>query len=84
MDSYQEETQRIVETAVAKGDVVLRGPVPLVSVNIGDARYYDGYLTSRFFVMYLEEGEKKVIRGDFVVKMKDEETIDTIYRWDRE
>ncbi len=84
VDSYLSETKRIVESVVAKNNVVLRGPVSLGSVNIGDARFYEGYLTSRFFVMYLEEGEKKVIRGDYVVKMKDEETIDTIYRWDRE
>lgn len=81
LSSYSDETKRIVETAVANNEIVLKGPVELVSVNIGDTRYYNGYLTSRFFVMYRENGEKKVIRDNYVVKMLDETTVDAIYKW---
>ena len=79
--SFMAESKRIVETAVEAGEVVLKGPAEIVTVNIYDARCYKGYLTSRFFLMYLENGENKVIRDNYVIKMKDEKTIDTVYRW---
>ncbi len=79
--SFMAESKRIVETAVEAGEVVLNGPAEIVTVNIYDARCYNGYLTSRFFLMYLENGENKVIRDNYVIKMKDEKTIDTVYRW---
>jgi hypothetical protein len=61
--------------------VVLTGPLELVTVNIYNARCYNGYLTSTYFLMYLENGERKMIQGNFVIRMKDEKTIDTVYRW---
>ena len=79
--SYTAESKRIVETAVAANEVVLTGPRELVTVNIYNARFYNGYLTSTYFLMYLENGERKMIQGNFVIRMKDEKTIDTVYRW---
>ena len=75
------ETKKIVDTALTNNEVVLEGPLVLGSVNIGDARCYNSFLTSRSFVMYLVEGEPKVIYGNFVVKVKDANTIDKIYKW---
>ena len=83
LSEYLSETKEIIENAVSNNDVVLEGPLELVSVNIGDARYYDGYLTSRAFLMYRENGEKKVIHDSYVVKMKDENTIEKVFRWIR-
>lgn len=81
LTAYEAESKRIVETAVAAGEVVLTGPLELVTVNIYNARCYNGYLTSTYFVMYIENGERKVIQGNFVIRMKDEKTIDTVYSW---
>ena len=79
--SYTTESKRIVETAVAANEVVLTGPRELVTVNIYNARCYNGYLTSTYFLMYLENGERKMIQGNFVIRMKDVKTIDTVYSW---
>ena len=79
--AFNDESKRIVETSVKNGEVVLTGPYEMVSVNIYDARCYDGYLTSRFFLMYMDNGEKKVIRDNYVIKMADEKTIEKVYRW---
>ena len=79
---FNDEAKRVVETAIEKNDVVLTGPYELVCVNIYDAMHYQGYLTSRFFVMYLDNGEQKVINGNFVIKMQDDKTIDKVYRWE--
>ena len=83
LSSFMSESKRIVETAVKANEVVLEGPVKMGSVNIYDARCYNGYLTSRFFLMYLENGEKKVIRDNYVIKMRDEGLIDKVYKWVR-
>ena len=79
--SFMAESKQIVESSVKANEIVLTGPVTMGSVNIYDARCYDGYLTSRFFLMYFENGEKKVIRDNYVIKMKDEKTIEKVYRW---
>lgn len=83
-NSFMAESKRIVESSVEANEVVLKGPLELVGVNIYDARCYNGYITSRFFFMYLDNGEKKVIRDNCVIKMRDEKTIDTVYRWNRQ
>ena len=31
--------------------------------------------------MYVENNQDKVIRGNFVIKMRDEKIIDKVYRW---
>ena len=79
--SFTAESKRIVETAVAANEVVLTGPLELGTVNIYNARCYNGYLTSTYFLMYFENGERKIIQGNFVIRMKDEKTIDTVYSW---
>lgn len=83
VDAFYDKSRQIVEAAVSSDEQVLKGPVELGSVNIYDARSYDGYLTSTYFLMYIEEGVKKVINGDFVIKMRDEKTIDRVYKWNK-
>ena len=75
------ETNAIIASALEKNDIVLTGPLQMKSVNIYDARCKDNYITSRFFLMYVENNQDKVIRGNFVIKMRDEKIIDKVYRW---
>ncbi|MBQ6235364.1 MAG: hypothetical protein IJK54_05560 [Clostridia bacterium] len=81
VSAYLAESRDIVHTAVAENDVALEGPCELVSVNIYDARCLEGHITSRFFVLYQINGEQKMLEGNFVVKMRDAKTIETVYRW---
>ena len=81
INAFNDESKRIVETSVKNGEVVLNGPFELVSVNIYDARCYGGYITSRFFLIYKDNGEEKVIRDNYVIKMQDEKTIDKVFQW---
>ncbi|MCR5278765.1 MAG: hypothetical protein K6E19_04915 [Lachnospiraceae bacterium] len=82
--NFNDESKRIVESSVENGEVVLNDPLELISVNIYDARCYEGYITSRFFLMYKENGEDKIINDNYVIKMADEKTIETVYRWVKE
>ena len=53
----------------------------MIGVNLYDARYKDGYITSRYFVIYQEGDQQKTIYGNYIVRMADETTIECIYRW---
>lgn len=81
LSAFLRESERIVRTAVEENDVVLTGPRELVTVNVYDARCFAGHLTSRFFVMYLEDGAQKLLQGNFVVQMRDAKTIEKVFRW---
>lgn len=80
--AFNAETESIIRSALEKNEVVLNGPFELVFVNIYNARCFKDYLTSTFFLMYRDEGEDKMIPGNFVIRMKDEKTIDSVYRWE--
>ncbi len=81
VDAFNEETESIIRTALERNEAVLRGPVELTGLNVYNARCRRGYITSTYFLMYREGTEDKMLPGDFVIKMKDEKTIDAVYRW---
>ncbi len=81
IDSFNKETESIINSALELDEVVLEGPAGLVYVNIYNARHLGNYLTSMFFLMYSTEGGQKMMPGHFVIRMKDEKTIDKAYRW---
>lgn len=77
--SFEETSEQIIQAALEKNNVVLTGPAELLCVNIYDARFYEGYMTSRFFLMYRDESSEKTIPGNFVIEMADEKTISSVY-----
>lgn len=77
--SFEKTSEQIVQAALEKNNVVLTGPAELLCVNIYDARFYNGYMTSRFFLMYRDESGEKTIPGNFVIEMADEKTISRVY-----
>ncbi len=82
VDAFYKETDRIVHSAVEKNQIVLNGPCELTGVNIYNARCHEGYITSTYFMMYKEGKEQKMLQGNFVIKMQDENTIALAYRRD--
>ena len=78
--AFQQETKAIVDAALEKNNVALEGPFELVGVNVYNARRLNEFLTTTHFVMYKDGPENKMLQGDFVIKMKDEKTIDVVYR----
>ena len=80
IDEYHQESERIINAALQKNEIVLEGSYPLVSVNVWDARRYGHCLTSRFFVAYREGKQTKVLYGDFVVEIDDKFIIHKVYR----
>lgn len=82
--NFHNETDLIIESSLKANEVLLSGPFELKGVNIYDARYRNGYITSRYFVMYAEGNQDKVIQGNFVIKLDENNQIDKVYRWPSE
>ena len=80
--AFHAETDRIIDSALEKDQVVLTGPAELKGVNIYNARCRRGFITSTYFLMYNDGTEDKMLSGDFVIKMQDEKTIACAYRWE--
>lgn len=80
IDEYHKESERIIKAALQKNEIVLEGSYPLVTVNIFDARRYDHWLTSRYFVAYKEKRKVSFLYGNFVVEIDDKFVIHKVYR----
>ena len=81
VEAFNAETRAIVRSALDKNEVVLTGPAELMGVNVYNARCLDGFITSTYFLMYRQDGEDRMIQGDFVIRMRDEKTVAEAYRW---
>ena len=80
LTAYNEETERLINTALNKGEICLKGNYPLVSLNIWDARWNGKYAISNHFVAYLDEEQPKILNCDFVVEIDNKLNIQTVYR----
>lgn len=80
--AFSAETDLIIRTAVEKNQVVLNGPAELKGVNVYNARCRNGFITSTYFLGYNDGTEDKMLFGNFVIKMQDEKTISSVYRWE--
>ena len=79
-DAWHSETAGIIRAALGKNEVVQEGPCTLLGLNVYNARFYRGYVTTTHFLM-LRDGEgDRLLRGDFVIRMRDEKTIDRVWR----
>jgi len=78
--AYHQETERIIGTALSKGEICLNGNYPLVSLNIWDARWNGRYAASNYFVAYMDGDKQMFLNGNFVVELDDNMNILTVYR----
>ncbi|HHY81665.1 MAG TPA: hypothetical protein GX505_03170 [Clostridiales bacterium] len=80
LTAYYQETERIINTALNKGEICLKGNYPLVSLNIWDARWNGKYATSNCFVAYMDGEQQKFLNGNFAVELDDNMNILAVYR----
>lgn len=79
--AYRAETESIIRAALDRNEILLQGPLELTGVNVYNARCLHGFLTSTYFLAYRAGTEDKMLFGNFVIRMQDRETIETVYRW---
>ena len=81
--AYRAGSEAIIRAALDRNEIVLPGPAELLGLNVYNARSWQGYLTSTFFLMVrTAHQEEKLLPGNFVIRMRDEKTIDAVYRWE--
>ena len=80
--AFHKVSEAAIQAALARNDVVINGPLELLGVNIYDARFYRGYVTSRYFLQYQDVSGPHTLSGNYIVKMADERTIACVYSWD--
>ena len=79
LSAFEAESRSIINSALKKNEVVLTGPLELLYVNIYDARFYNGYMTSNYFILYRDENGKNMLNGSFVIETTDGKTIAKVY-----
>lgn len=77
--AYEEKTRSIIDSALEKDRVVLRGDYPLVSLNVWDARWDGRCAVSNHFVAYRDGDAERTLSGDFVVKLNEARHIIAVY-----
>ena len=77
--NYHLRSKSIIDKALLDDDVIFEGSEKLLAFNVYNARYYDNYIISRYFVMYGNEDNPLVKYGDFAIKTSIEGIIDKIY-----
>lgn len=77
--NYHLRSKCIIDKALLDNEVIFEGSEKLLAFNVYNARYYDNYIISRYFVMYGNEDNPIVKYGDFVIKTSIEGIVDKIY-----
>ena len=75
VDNYFTESSKIIEETLSKDHCVLTGNYKLLGLNVYDAKYYKGHIISTHFLMYQDKEFSAVLKGDFVISLNSEKTI---------
>lgn len=80
ISTFYENTKKIINDALKNDQWVLSGDYELLGINVYDARYYNNYLVSTYFVMYKDNDLEKVLEGDFVIELNEQKRIKKIWK----
>ena len=80
IEDYNSATDQIIQQALLTNECVLDGEYELLGVNIYNARYYNGYIVSTYFVMFMRDGSESVLYGNFVIKLNAKNKIIKVYK----
>ncbi|MFA7032466.1 MAG: hypothetical protein WC201_02780 [Bacilli bacterium] len=77
---YQQQTKDIIQKSLTKNECIVDGKYHLLEVNIYDARYFNHYVISNYFVSYQNDETEKILNGDFLILLDDDGNLVKIYR----
>jgi hypothetical protein len=80
ISTYRAVTNRIIQNALVKNEVVVEGDYPLLGLNVYDARCEEHFVTSTYFVMVEVDGQPKVFNGDFIIELNEHGRVAKVYR----
>lgn len=80
LKEYEKETKKLIDKTLTKNECIVEGKYPLLGVNVYNARCYNHYVTSTFFVVYQDNGKDKLLNGDFLVLLDNNGNVLKIFK----
>lgn len=71
--------QKLIKETILKNNKIITGPYDLIAFNVYQARFLNGYLYSKHFIIYNNGTEDIILYGDYLVKLVNLK-IDIIYQ----
>lgn len=81
IEKYLNTSKIIVEKALLENDIVFEGNELLLGFNVYNARYYNNYIISTYFVMFGNKINPTILYGNFVIETQKQGFINKIYRF---
>lgn len=81
LENYYKETSSIIDNVLTNGHCIEKGIFKLRGLNIYDARYYNSFIVSNYFIMYEcnDNLETKYTDSYFVIELNDNKNPLCIY-----
>lgn len=80
IDKFYLDTKNYINKSIKKENLIIQGEFELLGVNIYNARFYNNYIITEYFLMYKDESNQKVLNGDFVIKINEKLYILEVYK----
>lgn len=80
IDSYYQRGLKIINDSIDHNDIIMDGYEDLLGFNVYNAFFKDGYIISRYFVMYGSKENPSILYGDFVIESKEKGKVTKIYK----
>lgn len=80
IDIYNNKTKEIIDRAIEKKDIIVNNNVDILGVNIYNARCYNSYIVSTYFIMYNDNNKQIIKYGDFVIESDEVAKASKIYK----
>jgi hypothetical protein len=80
IEDYNKQSEEIINKAIIDNNIICESNVELLGVNVYNARYYNNYIISTFFVMYKDKNNQIIKYGDFVIESNEVAKASKIYK----
>lgn len=81
ISSFLNNADRIITKAVQLNDIVENQSQRLLGLNVYDAIFHNGYIISKYFVIYGQEHNPTIKYGNFVIESKEKGVLTKIYKY---
>lgn len=80
INNYYQRGKNIITKTLENNIILVDKRVILLGVNVYNAFYFNNYIISKYFVMYKEDNDTKVLYGDFLIEITDNKMVNKIYK----
>lgn len=80
-NTFYNKTKHLIEKTTQSTECILSGDYELLGINVYDAKSYQNYLVSTYFVMYKDNDIEKILDGNFVIELNENKRIKKIWKF---